>query len=90
MRARAHRSLTFTGSKPATWRYSIQPRRRASASDTQWMGAWSNERVLGHRKITTTLDTYAQEIRDAEQRREARQLTEAAGPKWLPELEAAS
>jgi integrase len=38
-------------------------------------------RILGHKRITITLDTYVHEIQDAESRRETRELLEAAGPR---------
>jgi integrase len=38
-------------------------------------------RILGHKRITITLDTYVHEIQDAESRRETRELLVAAGPR---------
>jgi integrase len=38
-------------------------------------------RILGHKRITITLDTYVHAIQDAESRRETRELLEVAGPK---------
>jgi integrase len=38
-------------------------------------------RILGHKRITITLDTYCHAIEDVESRRETRELLEAAGPR---------